>query len=182
MVETSLDAHYALSGDLVAMVTGTGKDIFEVALELSNGDGTKSITRSIWTGSMMFTGTETVILDTTSPTITIISHQSGSSTTGVSILLTGTYEETYVNTLTINGETAAASAGNWSKIQSLHTGLNTFIVHITDLAGNWAETGITITRLEVMNGVCGTANGTTVSVAPTINLCSVGSASSVGGS
>ncbi|MDR3169120.1 MAG: hypothetical protein LBU27_05160 [Candidatus Peribacteria bacterium] len=143
---------------MIQSITGTGKGIFDVALELSSGEGVKDITRSIWTGSLIFTGKATITLDTIPPTIAIVSHQSGFSTTGASILLTGTYVEANVATITISGEVVPFTGGIWSTSLSLHTGTSMFTVHITDEAGHQAETEIAITRLEIINGVCGTAH------------------------
>lgn len=81
----------------------------------------------------------TVILDDLSPSITLTSS---AITNNREFLLEGEYDEkeSGVNRITVNGNDATILAGgNWSKLVSLSSGSNDFVIGIEDDVGNYTE-------------------------------------------
>jgi hypothetical protein len=141
------------------------------------------------------TASVTVTLpDTSAPTVTVftVPAASGSLTVPVTTL-TASDDTAVTGYLVTEAATASASDSGWSTtIPASFTfgteGSKTLYAFAKDGAGNIsapAPAHLTITLpiiIPVVNGVCGSANNSSFTIAPTTNLCSSGSASSVTGS
>ena len=99
-----MPAQYEISGD-VTPVVGSGNGVLQLPLVLSTGDGVKVISWALWTGGhASVTGSVSIVLDTTAPTITISSHSNHYATTGSTITLTGTvYDNHGIATILYQG-------------------------------------------------------------------------------
>jgi hypothetical protein len=142
---TNRDAYYEISGDVVAPLIGNGSGTFIIPLSLSNGDGIKTLTRTIQTGRYEpLNGTATLILDTTAPSVNVLSHSSGDITTGTTLTLTGSIMDANLASLFINGKTVIT--GTFTSLTprthtlSLTGGENNISIQTIDIAGNSFET------------------------------------------
>ncbi|HLR04080.1 MAG TPA: S8 family serine peptidase [Virgibacillus sp.] len=85
-----------------------------------------------------------VTLDTESPELTIDSPADGDKTNRETVTVEGTVADDNLDTVTVNGEEADVSDGDYSKRILLDNGENTIDVVATDKAGNEATESITI--------------------------------------
>ena len=106
-----------------------------------------SATLTVGGVSATFTATTKAAPDTTAPTVSVLSHASGSHFTGSTLTLTGTASDNFgVASVSVNGHPAAGT-GSWSyALTGASFGANAVSVVAADAAGNTGSTAITLFR------------------------------------
>ncbi len=118
------------------------------------------------------------------PVLVITSPSQATSTTSLnSLTVSGTTTGTAV-TLTFNNQTFTPVVANGAFTQLITIpaeGTYAIDATVIDASGAVQTVTRTITYAVLVNGVCGSSNGGSLSTAPTVALCSTGTASSVAG-
>lgn len=119
--------------------------------------------------------TQTITLDQTAPSITILSHASGTQVTIAAILLQGTGSDTNgVSRVRINGVTGDGTT-SWSSLASLNGGKNTITIQASDTIGNTSSITTTIIRVPETSGISGFAlSGSAAQIDFTTSVTSLG--------
>ncbi len=119
---------------------------------LTAGDGTKTVYVKFRDGAGNWSGdtdiSDTIILDTTDPVVSITSPLNGAIFTTTSISVTGAVNDNIDNNpvVAVNGETATVDSGTFTAENiNLSLGQNDIIAEAIDLAGNSSSDSITVT-------------------------------------
>ena len=107
---------------------------------LTTGDGTKTVYVKYKDGAGNWSNpiSDTIILDTTDPVVSITSHANGEISTTTPIIVSGPINDNLDDspTVKVNGENAEVIAGQFSKEVNLTLGNNPITAIATDAAGN----------------------------------------------
>ena len=141
--------------EVTATVTANAEGKFSAPVTLSEGENTYTARVTTERGYSETSAPVTVIYDADAPVLTITSPEDGSKSNRESVTVTGTIEDAYLDTVTVNGQSAPVTNGKYSKRILLEEGLNEITVKATDLAGNVTEKSVTIdvkyTAAEITN-------------------------------
>ena len=141
--------------EVAATVTAGGDGKFSAPVTLAEGENTFTARVTTERGYSETSTPVTVTYDADAPVLTVTSPVDGSKSNRESVTVTGTIEDAYLDTVTVNGQNATVKDGKFSKRILLEEGLNTITVKATDLAGNEVEESVTIdvkyTAAEITN-------------------------------
>ncbi len=123
--------------------------VFTAPVTLSAGFNSIVATASDAAGDQA-TATVGVILDTTPPTVTLISPAAGMFTNQPQVGVAGTaLDDNGVASVTVNGQAVTLAASQFSTAVQLVPGANQITVIATDLAGNTRTTAVSVTQYSV---------------------------------
>lgn len=141
--------------EVAATVTAGADGKFSAPVTLAEGENTFTARVTTERGYSETSTPVTVTYDADAPVLTVTSPVDGSKSNRESVTVTGTIEDAYLDTVTVNGQNATVKDGKFSKRILLEEGLNTITVKATDLAGNEVEESVTIdvkyTAAEITN-------------------------------
>ncbi len=165
-------------------ITSTAGYVADVPYTLSSGDGTKTV--YVWykdiAGNVSNKASDSIVLDTTSPTATITSPTSGATytTTNGTLSLGGSASDGTSGVSSVawsndrGGSGTASGTASWSVSGiSLASGSNVITVTVTDNAGNTGTKTLTVTYnqdLGVPGGSVSINNGASYTTSASVTL------------
>src|SRR6185369_443425 len=167
-----------------ASITGNS---FNATVNLASGLNTITITATDLAGNTS-SAVRTLTYDNTNPSLAITSPNQDITTAQNNITISGTISDAITNAtvkVTSDSQSYFPAVTNGAFSQQLTfpaEGTYAITATATDEAGNSSSaTRNLIYNIIAVSGACGSANGTTVTAIPTTNLCTEGTASTVGG-
>ncbi|GAA0329490.1 bacillopeptidase F [Bacillus carboniphilus] len=148
VVEGTTAADYTVhlynNGEEVAVVQSDNEGRFQGTVTLS--EGANSLTAKAASDNGMTDASETVVVtyDATLPTLSIDSPEDELKTNREVITVSGSVDDEYLDTVTVNGQQANVTEGSYSHRILLNEGENEIVVVAKDMAGNTTTSTITV--------------------------------------
>lgn len=133
------------NGEAAGSVEVNENGQFEIPVTLVEGNNEFKVTSTLDGRKTGESEPVSVVLDTVSPTITILSPTNGEKITRESVTVTGTVDDANLDFVNVNGQAVSVSEGKFSKRILLDNGTNDIEVVAQDLAGNLVTETLTVT-------------------------------------
>ncbi|WP_052345843.1 S8 family serine peptidase [Paucisalibacillus sp. EB02] len=141
--QPNTEVHLFNNGSEAAIVTSAGDGTFHAEVSLTEGENVISSRATQGEGFTRTSNKVKVILDSTSPVVSILSPEDGERFNTTSVSVQAQVDDENLDTVSINGTEATLVDGNYEATVTLEQGANRISVTATDKAGN--ETVQTIT-------------------------------------
>ncbi|MEM2974063.1 MAG: PGF-pre-PGF domain-containing protein, partial [Candidatus Micrarchaeia archaeon] len=145
---------YNSSGGIVNSSNGTSSPLFANFTGLPQGLYYFNATANDTLGNTAVLATRNVTIDTVAPFVNISSPAANASITSSSVTVTGSYADTNIASVTVNGVAATLSSGNYTASITMSNSDMNITVIATDLAGNVNSTYINVTVNIPIGGGC----------------------------